>query len=465
MESSCWYNNRHRAAANGASQLGTESRSLATEEEVRMPEGPLHGIRVLELTQVIAGPFAGVALADLGADVVKLEPPGGESTRQTGSFLPGESKGFHAFNRGKRSLVVDLTRPEGQGLIHRIIPGFDVFLTNARPGVPERLHIDYDTLRGYRPDLIYLHNTGFGQRGPNAMRAGSDIVAQAFTGMMATDAKLDDFDAPVAIAGVAPSDYLAAAAGAMAICAALFHRERTGDGQRIDTSLVQAGIAVQGPAAARLPAFDAILRETSLAAFWSAKDRGASYRERLEAKGSNLNAAFRLYYGGFNAKDGAIILGCLTQTNRAQARRALGIVDDPTADPDFNALDRQNDAICVEVGARIRAILKTKTVAEWLTILESEGVPCSNVNFPEDVGDERQVIEMGYLIDLEHELTGPEQMAGPLSHMSLTPTGSGLAAPPLGWHSAEILREHGLTADEISSLVSAAIVYPFRGNA
>jgi crotonobetainyl-CoA:carnitine CoA-transferase CaiB-like acyl-CoA transferase len=418
---------------------------------------------VLELTQVIAGPFAGVALADLGADVVKLEPPGGESTRQSGGFIPGESKGYHAFNRGKRSLVIDLGKPDGQALIHRIIPGFDVFFTNSRPGVPERLHIDYDTLRQYRPDLIYLHNTGFGQRGPNAARAGSDIVAQAFTGMMALDAKLDEFDAPVAISGVAPSDYLAAAGGAMAICAALFHRERTGQGQRIDTSLVQAGLAVQGASAARLPAFDSILAESSLADFWAAKQRGASYRERLEAKGSNLTAAFRLYYGGFNAKDGAIILGCLTPANREQARRALGITDDPTADRNFNALDRGNDAVCAGMHARIRAILATKTVAEWIAILEEEGVPCSNVNFPEDVADEPQVIEMGYMLDLDHELTGPERMAGPLSHMSLTPTGAKRAAPPLGWHTAEVLREHGLQDEEINALEVAKVVY-FHGS-
>lgn len=428
-----------------------------------MPNGPLHGIRVLEMTQVIAGPFCGVALADLGADVVKVEPPGGESTRQTGAFIPGESKGFHALNRGKRSLVIDVAKPEGQALVHRLIAGFDVFFTNARPGVPERLHIDYETLKRHRPDLIYLHTTGFGQRGPNAFRAGSDIVAQAFTGMMATDSKLDEFDAPVAIAGVAPSDYMAAASGAMAICAALFHRERTGEGQRIDTSLVQAGLAIQGGAVSRLPAYDAILRDGNLAAFFEAKERGAPYRERLEAKGGNLTAAFRLYYGGFNAKDGALVLGCLTPANRDQARRALGITDDPTADPDFNALDRSNDAVCAAVGERIRSILSTRTVAEWIEILEREGVPCSNVNFPEDVADEEQVAAMGYMVDLEHELTGPERMPGPLSHMSLTPTGAGRSSPPLGWHTAEVLGEHGLSGEEIAALLAGGVVYGHPG--
>jgi crotonobetainyl-CoA:carnitine CoA-transferase CaiB-like acyl-CoA transferase len=249
----------------------------------------------------------------------------------------------------------------------------------------------------------------------------------------------------------------------MAIGAALFHRERTGLGQRIDTSLLQSGLAVQSPAVARLPAFDAILAVGNLAEFWAAKARGASYRERLEAKGSNLNAAFRLYYGGFNAQDGAIILGCLTPTNREQARRALGIADDPTADPNFNALDRANDAVCAEMHARIRGIFATKTVAEWLAILEQEGVPCSNLNFPEDVADEPQVIEMGYMLELDHELTGPERMAGPLSHMSLTPTGAKRAAPPLGWHTAEVLREHGLQDDEINALEAAKVVY-FHGS-
>ena len=190
--------------------------------------GPLDGIKVFEVSQIVAGPYCGLNLVDLGADVVKVEPPGGEGLRATGGFAPGESKGFHSLNRGKRSLVMDLQSAEAQALAHRLMPGFDVFLINARPGVPERLRVDYETLRAFRPDLIYLENSGFGRRGPSATRSGSDGVAQAYSGLMAGDGKVDEFGAPEIISATRPADHQAGLAGSMAICAALFHRERTG---------------------------------------------------------------------------------------------------------------------------------------------------------------------------------------------------------------------------------------------
>ena len=168
--------------------------------------GPLAGIKVFEVSQIVAGPYCGLNLVDLGADVIKVEPPGGEGGRQSGGFIPGESKGFHSLNRGKRSLVIDLASPDAQQLVHRIISGFDVFLINARPGVPEHLSVDYETLRKFRPDLIYLENTGFGRHGPLANRSGSDAVAQAYSGLMAGDGKVDEFGAPEIITATAPAD-------------------------------------------------------------------------------------------------------------------------------------------------------------------------------------------------------------------------------------------------------------------
>ena len=149
--------------------------------------GALDGIKVLEVTQIIAGPFAGVLLSDMGADVVKIEPPTGDAMRALGQFVPNESKGFHAFNRGKRGMVVNLASDEGQAIVHRMIPDFDVFLINARPGVPERIGVDDDTLRALNPRLIYLENTAYGPDGPSAHRAGADIIAQAYSGLMAGD--------------------------------------------------------------------------------------------------------------------------------------------------------------------------------------------------------------------------------------------------------------------------------------
>lgn len=216
--------------------------------------GPLAGIRVLEVSQIIAGPFCGQTLADLGANVVKIEPPTGEAGRLFGAFMPGESKSFHSLNRGKRSLVLNLQDPAAQAVVHRIIPEYDVFMINARPGVPARLGVDYDTLKQFRPDLIWVENTGYGTTGPSAARAGSDIVAQAYSGLMAGDGKVDEYGAPVLVTATAPADYTAALAGAMGVCAALYHRERTGEGQTVSTMLLAAGLALQGSLVARLPA-------------------------------------------------------------------------------------------------------------------------------------------------------------------------------------------------------------------
>ena len=200
--------------------------------------GALDGIKVLEVTQIIAGPFAGVLLSDMGADVVKIEPPTGDAMRVLGQFAPNESKGFHAFNRGKRGMVVNLASDDGQAIVHRMIPDFDVFLINARPGVPERIGVDYDTLHALNPKLVYLENTAYGPDGPSAHRAGADIIAQAYSGLMAGDEKVDEHGGPDLITATTPADFSAAWISAMAVCAALYHRERTGEGQKIDTSLL-----------------------------------------------------------------------------------------------------------------------------------------------------------------------------------------------------------------------------------
>lgn len=425
-----------------------------------MANGPLHGIKVFEISQIVAGPFCGVNLADLGADVVKVEPPGGEGLRVNGAFMPGESKGFHTLNRGKRSLVIDIGRPEGQALVHRLISGFDVFIINARPTVPAKLRVDYDTLRQFRPDLIYMENTGFGPNGEGASRSGSDIVAQGYSGLMAGDGKVDEWGAPLMITATAPADYFAATSAAMGVCAALFHRERTGQGQKVSTSLLQAGLVLQGGAVAKLPVFDAMRNDAIFEEVLAARAAGKSYEEQLaiRGQGASISKAFRLWYGGYRVKDGALILGSLTPANQDQMRRAIGLEDDPTRRPDFNALDPANDAIVDQVQERIRQIMLTRTMDEWMVLFDREGAPVTRVNFPEEMADDPQVQAMGYMLDLDHLLTGPERMVGPAVHMSLTPTGHPAASPPLAWHTDEVLQEHGVPDAEIAALRANGII-------
>lgn len=424
--------------------------------------GPLHGIKVFEVSQIVAGPYCGVNLADLGADVIKVEPPGGEGSRQSGGFFPGESKGFHSLNRGKRSLVMDLSSSDVQTIVHKMIADFDVFLINARPGVAQHLCVDYQTLRKFRPDLIYLENSGFGGHGPMAQLAGSDAVAQAFSGLMAGDGKVDQYGAPEIISATAPADYQAGLGGAMAICAALFHRERTGQGQYIETSLLQAGLALQGTRVGKLPAIDAQTTDLMMERVHKIRDEGGAYRDQIAARGNLFDqmgrAANRLFYGGYAVKDGGVILGALTPLNRDQMRKAIGIEDDPTRDPEFNSLDPESHKVVDQMLEKVRGIMLTKTMDEWVKIFNDLGAPISKVNFPEDMADDPQVNAMGYMIDLEHELTGPERMVGPIAFMSETPTGSTVPSPPLGKHTDEILHAHGVADEEIARLREAGVI-------
>ena len=195
-----------------------------------MASGPLDGIRVLEFTQIIAGPFGCQNLADMGAEVIKVEPPEGEPWRMFPQFMAGESKAYQGLNRGKRSLVLALQKAEAQAIVHRLIPEIDVVVINYRPDVPAKLGIDYEMLRTIREDLIYVDHTAFGRQGPLAQSPGYDIIAQAISGLMVGEGKFDpESGTPKMISSTAIADYSTGLAIAWGVCAALYHRERTGE--------------------------------------------------------------------------------------------------------------------------------------------------------------------------------------------------------------------------------------------
>ena len=206
--------------------------------------GPLDGVRILEFTEIIAGPYGGMLLSDMGADVIKVEPPWGEPWRFAQEFVPNESRNFISLNRGKRSLPLDLTKPEGLEIVYKLIPDMDVVIINARPDVPHNLGIDYETLSARNPRLIYCDNTAFGRKGPHSYRPGYDLIVQAMTGLLASEGKVLD-GVPQQIQSTAIADYATGITIAWAICAALYHRERTGKGQMVETTLLASALGVQ----------------------------------------------------------------------------------------------------------------------------------------------------------------------------------------------------------------------------
>jgi len=422
--------------------------------------GPLAGIRVLEFSQVVAGPFCGVVLADLGAEVIKVEPTGGEPYRNTGTVVPDEGKRFQSLNRGKRSLAVDLHDERGRALIQRLARDADVVVINYRGGVATRLGIDYETLSAINPRLVYCRMTGFGVSAESHDRPATDPMMQAYSGLMANAGKVSDEGLPQPVGATAIADYTTGLGSVAAICAALYHRRESGRGQLIDASLLRSALAVQDTNVMREPVWDAVMRDPMVEALEAIRARGGTYREMIETRTNfrTQTMTLRLYSGAYQARDGVIMLGALTPLSRAAARRVLGIENDPTEAPVDPATAATIQARLGELHDEISDTIGERTVSEWMAAFEAGGVPAAPVNFPEWMGDDPLVRAERIMVDVVHEVTGPQRVVGPLFEMSETPTAVRGASPPLGRDTRALLAEAGMNAEEIAALHAAGVV-------
>lgn len=423
--------------------------------------GPLQGVRVLEFSQLVAGPFSGCVLSDLGAEVVKVErPPHGDPHRNYGATVPYEGKRFQAVNRGKRSILIDLQTIEGRKLVHRLLPSFDVLTINFRRDVLKRLEIDYATLSEIHPGLVYCHISAFGTQGPLANHAGTDITLTAYSGLMAGDAKTDENGAPEGITSGPVADYTSGLAAATGICAALYHRSISGKGQLVEASLLQAALAIQDSFIMREPVTDSIVTDPLIAEIKELRAAGASYRKLLETR-HKMRAqrwAFRIYYGGFEASDGVVVLGALTPLTRNAARGVLGITDDPSDEPGFDSGDAGNVAHAAVLHERIRNSIRKSTVTEWVEVFGAAGVPVSPVLFPEELADDVQVQAAGMMTSLNHPLTGPQRVVSPIVKLSDTPTAVRSPAPVLGADTESVLREAGCSDIDLDTYRAAGAI-------
>ena len=422
-----------------------------------MASGPLDGVTVLEFTQIIAGPFACQNLADMGAEVIKVEPPEGEPWRQHLAFMPGEAKYFQSLNRGKQSLVLALQEPDAQAIIHRLMPQIDVVVVNYRPDVPARLGIDYETLRAIRPDLIYVDNTAFGRSGPWAHRPGYDIVVQAVSGLMAGEGKVDAHGAPAQIRSSPLADYSTGLAIAWGVCAALYHRERTGEGQLISSSLLNTALALQGSVVFDLPVADAAVG-ARMAQVHALQASGAPYDELIESYDASRSAARSLYYRPYATKDGALAIGALSSSLWAKVRAAIGTDFLGQADPAFDPNDEAWRAKAAAAVAAVEETLRSKTTAEWMEIFDREGVPAGPVNFAEDMLDDPQALANGMVVELDHDITGPQRQVSPILRFSKTPLAAQGASPPLGRDTDRYVRRAGYGDAEIADLRARGVL-------
>ena len=421
-----------------------------------MKNGPLNNIRVLEFSLIVAGPFLGMNLADLGADVIKVEPLEGEARRQTGT-IPGTSKIFQWVNRGKRTLQINLKHPLAKQFIHEMIKSIDVVVINYRPGVPKRLGIDYPTLASINPQLIYANISGFGSEGPLANDSGADMTAQAYSGAMAADGKIDQYDAPEMIAGISLGDTAAGLGAAMGVCAALFHREKTGEGQYLESSLVGGAMALEGGTTMREAETDKSSRSIILERYKEIRDKGGNYKDLIGARKSLTPLRRGMnYWCGYNAKDGALVISANTVGGRIQVRESLGITGMGDDDLNIDIHDPNFLTRVEEEHLQIANIIKTKTVSEWMQIFRKKGAPVAPVLLPEEVSEDEQ--GKFYFQELMHSVTGAEKQVKPIVSFSVTPSNISSSADMPGDHVEEILREYGLSSAQIQEMKDETVI-------
>ena len=418
--------------------------------------GPLDGIKIIEFTQIIAAPFGGMLLADMGAEIIKVEPLEGEPWRLHTEFIPKESKTFIGLNRGKKSLPLDLQSPEGLEIAQKLVADADVVIINARPDVPKNLGIDYETLSQINPKIIYCDNTAFGRRGPHGYRPGYDLIVQAMSVLLAADNKVVD-GVPQQVTATAVADYTTGVAIAWGVSAALFSREKTGKGQKIDTTLLSTSLLIQG-GFMELEDHGKDEKDELVETLGALREAGLPYTSLLEQQQvySPFNTAFRIYYTTYQTSNDVIAIACLSNRLRKKAADAIGVID-PRFSDDFDPDDPDSIDAIESLSEQIKSILITKTCQEWLAIFDDAGVPAGPVRFIQELTDDEQVIANDMVVEVNHSLAGKVRMAGPMIQMSETPLEAKSASPALGEHTDQIMLELGYSEEEITDLRSRNI--------
>jgi crotonobetainyl-CoA:carnitine CoA-transferase CaiB-like acyl-CoA transferase len=395
----------------------------------RGPRSPLVGIRVLEVGNYMAGPFCGMQLADLGAEVIKVEPPdGGDQVRRMAPLLDGEGSAFVRLNRNKRSIALNLKSPEGKEIFRKLVRTADVVVENLRPGTMSDLALGYDSLRELNPGLVYVAASGWGQDGPLSPQPGLDIMAQARSGLMSiTGTPGGD---PVKV-GVPVCDLVCALYGALAAVSALYARRETGAGQFIDVSLLEAGV--------------------SLAIWEAGKFFATGEIPRPQGSAHQSNAP----YQAFASADGWLTIGATTPPNWVSFCRALGLerlLEDPRY-TDTSLRYRHRDTLIPE----IEKVIATRPTAHWLTLLERAGVPCAPIEDFGQVFNDPHLNARHYFWNAPHPTLGQVRQLGSPMRFSDTPVRRQKAGPLLGEDSADLLSELGYLATDIEALFSRRV--------
>lgn len=393
--------------------------------------GPLEGIRVLDLTRILAGPYATMLLGDLGAEVIKIEQPGtGDESRNFGPFKNDFSLYFMSVNRGKKSLTLNLKSPRGIELFLELVKGSDILVENFRPGTMQKLGLDYGSLQSHCPSLIYAACSGFGQTGPDASRGAYDMIIQGLGGIISITGEPNR---PPVRVGTSISDLTAAMFTTIGILSALHHRHRTGEGQFVDVAMLDGMVAILENAVVRH------LLTGDIPQPLGARHPAITPFEAFESADGHVIIAI--------GNDGLWAKFC-EHVNRPDL-----IIDERFR---TNALRTTNHA---ELFPILSELMRQRTTAEWMQALDAIGVPCGPINTIDKVVNHPQVLSREMLATVEHEVTGSVQIPGLPIKLSRTPGQVDTPAPILGEHTDEILTELlGIEATEIERLKRDGVV-------
>lgn len=388
--------------------------------------GPLAGIRVIDLTHMLAGPMATMMLADQGADVIKIEPPGrGDPGRSRGRPV-GMAPGFAMLGRNKRSVVIDLKQQRGVELLHRLIKSADLFAQNFRPGAAERMGLGEPALRRIKPDLVYVSISGFGESGPLAHKRAYDPVIQAAAGVASIQG--DRASGRPHMVRVIVSDKVTALTAAQEMTAALFARQRTGKGQHV-----------------RLAMLDAVL-----SFLWPEEMDNYTYPDSKHFIKPNVRDLV------YETADGYVTMAAVGDDEWRATCRALGHpewLDDPRFQSQADRIANADERFDLT-----GQVLRTRSSAEWLEILDREQVPCAPILSPAQVIQDAQVRHNGLVVEYQHPFAGRTRQTRPAARFEGTPQEIRHPAPSLGEHTDEVLGELGVSREELASLRSAGVV-------
>ncbi len=441
--------------------------------------GILDGILVLDFSEYIAGPYCGFLLADLGAEVIKIEPPDGSEERRWGrsSRYKGNTRMALTMNRGKKSLCLDMGKEEAKKIVYHLVEKTDIVIQNYAPGVAKRLGIDYETLSTINKRLIFISSTAFGEIGPYQNRKGFDIIAHAASGIMAHYA--DEDGKPRGPGGSPYVDIGTGMLNALSAVAALFSRTKTGEGQKIETSLFTTGMALLTTGFAQVEKLDKERHQEELDLLSSAFRDGKSHTEIIDALAylrlryempestrildvpdCNHRPADRYsypYYRIYETANGFISIAALTSPQRKKVCEVIGIYE-KGAKVEFSEM---NDDVINHQKAmtdQFEERFREKKNEEWIEALEKVGVPCGQVNYSANLFYDPQVKALNMIWDLENSELGSYKMFGHPIRFMKNPVKPGKGAPTLGEDSVSILEQFGYNKNEIEEFKKQAVI-------